>query len=139
MVSVARRLVMSMIINNRNVIGTNKPVAIPQTTQNPNIKRSDSSFENILKDKLQTQTQVKFSKHAEQRLQERNIKVTPNQLERINDGVVKAEEKGIKDSLILMDNLALVVNVKNKTVVTATNTNDLKNNVFTNIDGAVIV
>lgn len=128
-----------MIINNRNVIGPNKPVILPQTTQKPQIKQSDSNFGNILKDKLQTQTQVKFSKHAEQRLQERNINVTPNQLERINDGVAKAEEKGIKDSLILMDNLALVVNVRNKTVVTATNTNELKNNIFTNIDGAVIV
>ena len=128
-----------MIISNRNVIGPNKPIAIPQTTPKPQIKQPDSNFGDILKDKLQIQTQVKFSKHAEQRLQERNINVTPNQLERINDGVAKAEGKGIKDSLILMDNLALVVNVKNKTVVTATNTNELKNNVFTNIDGAVIV
>lgn len=127
-----------MILNNRPIIGTNRPIETPSTTQKTQTVQTQNNFGEILKNQLQAQ-EVKFSKHAEQRLQERNINITSNQMERINGGVAKANEKGVKDSLILMDNLALVVNVKNKTVITAANTNELKNNVFTNIDGAVIV
>lgn len=130
---------MSMIINNRPVIGANQPIERQKATQKPQTQQTNIRFEDIFKSQIKNQNVVKFSKHAEQRLQERSIKLTTNQMERINYGVAKAEEKGVNDSLVLMDNLALVVNIKNKTVVTATNTNELKNNVFTNIDGAVIV
>ncbi len=129
-----------MIINNRPIAGpNNKPTSSPQPTQKPGIQNIQSNFGTVLKEKIQEKTEVKFSKHAELRLQSRNIQLSSNQMERIKDGVSKAEEKGVKDSLILVDNLALVVNVKNKTVVTAASTNDLKENIFTNIDGAVIV
>jgi len=60
-------------------------------------------------------------------------------MEQINKAVERADEKGIKESLLVMDNLALVVSVKNKTVITAVNSDELKGNVFTNIDGAVII
>jgi flagellar operon protein len=57
----------------------------------------------------------------------------------MKEAVAKAESKGVKDTLVLMDDLAFVVNIRNKTVITAVNSNELKENVFTNIDGAVIV
>jgi len=71
------------------------------------------------------------------RLQLRNIKLTDEQKEKISKAVQKAEEKGVKDSLVLIDDIAFVVNVRNRTVITAVNSNELKENVFTNIDGAV--
>ena len=80
---------------------------------------------------------VQFSKHAALRLNDRNISITGEQMERVEDGVQRANEKGIRDSLVLVDDLALVVNVKSKTVITALQ--NTPENVFSNIDGAVIV
>ena len=79
---------------------------------------------------------LKFSKHANQRLESRNIDLSLNQLSRLENGTQKAREKGINESLVMVDNLAFIVNVKNNTVVTAVN--DEGDGVFTNIDGAVI-
>ena len=81
---------------------------------------------------------VKFSKHANQRLESRNINLSEDQMSRLNQGVSKARDKSINESLVMMDNLAFIVNVKNNTVVTALESNE-ESNVFTNIDGAVIV
>ena len=82
---------------------------------------------------------LKFSKHASARLSERNISLTGSQLDRLNAGTQAAGEKGINESLVLMDQLAFIVNVKNQTVVTAMDQRETMQNVFTNIDGAVIV
>ncbi|MBZ4645862.1 MAG: flagellar operon protein [Clostridia bacterium] len=96
-------------------------------------------FDDILREKLSNTQELKFSKHAEARLKSRNISINPEQWQKIRDAVAKAEKKGVKESLILMDKLALVVSVKNKTVITAVSNEELKENVFTNIDGAVII
>lgn len=93
------------------------------------------SFQEILEQK----SSVKFSKHAACRLADRNISLTEEQLERLNDGAKKAEEKGIKDSLVIVDKLAFIVNVPNNTVVTAMDSEETTENVFTNINGAVIM
>ena len=99
----------------------------------------DSEFSQILDEKLQQGRQVKFSKHAEMRLKSRNIKLTEDDRAKLDNAVLKAEKKGVKDSLVLMNNMAFVVNVSNRTVITAVDSNELRENVFTNIDGAVIV
>ncbi len=96
-----------------------------------------NDFGAILKDKINEKEGLKFSKHAEQRLQSRNIKLTEVQKAKMNEAVNKASTKGVKDSLVIVDNMAFVVNVKSRTVITAVNNNELKDNVFTNIDGAV--
>ncbi len=93
------------------------------------------SFQEI----LQQKSSIKFSKHATGRLAERNISLTEEQLERLNDGAKKAEQKGIKDSLVIVDELAFIVNVPNHTVVTAMDSTETSENVFTNINGAVIM
>jgi len=77
-----------------------------------------------------------FSKHANERLLSRKIDLSDSQLERLQNGARRAEEKGIKESLVVVDNLAFIVNVRNNTVITAVNEKDDK--IFTNIDGAVI-
>ena len=98
---------------------------------------SDNSFQKILQQKA-TQG-LKFSKHAGERLEERNITLSIEQMKRLEEATVRAGEKGIKESLMLMDNMAFIVNVKNSTVITAMDQTDNKDNIFTNIDGAVIV
>lgn len=80
-----------------------------------------------------------FSKHANERLATRNINLSEAQLTRLNEGVRQAKEKSINESLVMMDNIAFIVNVKNNTVITAMDQETNDNNVFTNIDGAVIV
>ncbi len=81
--------------------------------------------------------ELKFSKHANERLASRNIDLTDEQLERLENGAKKASEKGINESLVMVDDLAFIVNVKNNTVITAVKDGD--DRVFTNIDGAVIM
>ncbi|MDE7253306.1 MAG: flagellar protein [Acetatifactor sp.] len=83
--------------------------------------------------------ELKFSKHASGRLADRGIELSNRQLERLSDGVRKAGQKGIKDSLVIVDELAFIVNVPNNTVVTAMNSTETDDNVFTNINGAVIM
>lgn len=98
--------------------------------------KTPDSFQNILQGKIQQE--VKFSKHANARLENRNIELSEDQLERLNQGVGQARTKQIQESLVMMDNLAFIVNVKNNTVVTAMEQGE-SGQVFTNIDGAVIV
>lgn len=80
---------------------------------------------------------LQFSKHANMRLNSRDINLTNDQMQRVEKGVLKAQEKGIRDSLVMVDDVALLVNVKSKTVITAIGSGG--ENVFTNIDGAVFV
>jgi len=82
---------------------------------------------------------VKFSNHAVERMQTRGIKFGPEDLGRLNDAIARAAAKGSKDSLVLMNDSALIVSVKNKTVVTVMDKNALKENVFTNIDSTIVM
>ncbi len=109
-------------------------------TVNNTSQSSDVSFEDVLRQTaLEKETGLKFSKHASMRLNERDITLTQNQSARLENGVDAASKKGINDSLVLVDNLAFIVNVPNKTVVTAMDQTETNSNVFTNIDGAVIM
>ena len=100
-------------------------------------------FEEILRQKqaqnVMEQSELKFSKHAVNRLMDRNIALTDAQNVRLENGVKQAGEKGITESLVLVDSLAFIVNVPNKTVVTALDQTEANSNIFTNIDGAVII
>ncbi|MCK4691269.1 MAG: flagellar protein, partial [Desulfuromonadales bacterium] len=81
---------------------------------------------------------VKFSRHAVDRMNSRGIQFNPNQLQRLETAVSQVAAKGGRESLVILDDTALVVSVKNDTVVTVVDREQLKNNVFTNIDSAVI-
>ena len=82
---------------------------------------------------------VKFSNHAIERMRTRGISFSPEDISRLSDAVGKAAAKGSKDSLILMNESALIVSVKNNTVVTVMDKNALKENVFTNIDSTIVM
>ncbi len=100
------------------------------------------SFQEILLNRQRSQSilePLKFSKHAKSRLSDRNIELTNEQMNRLQDGAKKAGEKGIQDSLVIVDQLAFIVNIPNKTVVTAMDQAETRENIFTNIDGAVIM
>ena len=110
----------------------------------PGSQETAVSFEEILARKALDQTgpaigNLKFSKHASLRLADRNIDLSREQLTRLEAGTWKAKQKGIKDSLVIVDDLAFIVNVPNNMVVTAMDSTDTNDNVFTNINGAVII
>lgn len=90
-------------------------------------------------DSTQSTTGLKFSKHAGERLEQRDIQLTNEQIERLEKGTQKACSKGIKESLVILDNMAFIVNTKNNMVVTAMDQNMNEDNIYTNIDGAVII
>ncbi len=96
------------------------------------------SFDKLLQNQLEQQGSVKFSRHASQRMDSRGIEFSASQLQRLETAVAQVNAKGGQDSLVMLDNTALVVSVKNETVVTVVDQSQLKNNVFTNIDSAVI-
>lgn len=102
--------------------------------------REGLTFQDVLQQKAQSGTgSLKFSKHAMGRLADRNIELSDNQLERLQSGTEKAQQKGIRDSLVIVDSLAFIVNVPNQTVVTAMDSTQAEENVFTNINGAIII
>ena len=117
--------------------------AIERVTQtylsNPkavSVRESGKTFEEVFKEKSEG---LRFSKHAGERLAMRNINLTDSQIQRLEEGTQKASKKGIKESLMIMDNMAFIVNVTNSTVITAMDQTEQRENIFTNIDGAVII
>ena len=106
-------------------------------------KTTGLSFEDVLRQQMggtaESTSELKLSKHANMRLEQRDIALSADQSQRLEAGVAKASEKGIKESLVIVDSLAFIVNVPNQTVVTAMDQTESDENVFTNIDGAVII
>lgn len=82
---------------------------------------------------------LRFSNHAIDRMQARGIVFSPSEMAKIQSAVEKAASKGAKDTLLLTDDSALIVSVKDKTVVTVMDKAALKENVFTNIDSTVMI
>lgn len=119
------------------------PVISTPSVDNGNLKTNSSStqsgvsFGDVLQQQLQQNESVNFSKHATERVIERNIDISAEKLARLNEGVRIAGEKNLNDALILVDQTAYIVNVPTNTVIT-TKDNE-QGNVFTNINGTVIM
>ncbi|HEX3011209.1 MAG TPA: TIGR02530 family flagellar biosynthesis protein [Syntrophomonadaceae bacterium] len=116
-------------------------------TPTPAVNRKESDirksqpgldFKQVLRQQL-PKTEVKFSSHSLKRVEQNNIQVSPEQLEKLNTAVDKAESKGARESCIVMDNMAFIVSIKNRTVITVVDEPRMKDSVFTNIDSAVII
>lgn len=116
-------------------------LTLNRQVKNNTSKDGGLSFQDILsrKTNVDSPSEVKFSKHAASRLADRNIELSKEQVERLNLGMARAGAKGINESLVIVDSLAFIVNVPNQTVITAMYRTDSDENVFTNIDGAVII
>jgi flagellar operon protein len=125
-----------------------RPIVTPEPSQIHRSKNQDiqatnpstaakSALSQLLEQELEKGKEIRFSKHAEQRLEIRNIRLSEQQLQEISQAVNRAQQKGIRDSLILMQDMAFIVNIPSRVVVTAMD--GTKDNIFTNIDGAVIL
>lgn len=117
----------------------NKALLAPNSMQKLNNLNTTTNFNQILHQHIEKNSEIKFSKHAVERLEQRNIQLSKQDIMKLNNAIDTAAQKGIKETLIIMDNTAFIASVRNKTVITAAVDEQLKKNVFTNIDGAVIV
>lgn len=145
---------MSNMINNNNInsiermteaISKRKKQDVNATYNGPSfteILSRQKSIDELIADRTE-QTVVsggiRFTKHADARLMQRNIRLTDEQMTRLEEGTRKASDKGIKESLVLVDDLAFIVNTDKKMVITAIDQNSSEDNIYTNIDGAVII
>ena len=101
----------------------------------PQQQKSNTSFEQV----LSKATELKVSKHAKQRLMERNIQISDTQWQEISRKMSEAKGKGITDAIVVTNDTSLVVSTKNNTVVTALSNEEASNQVFTNINGAIVL
>ena len=109
------------------------------TRNNEYNKPDTNQFDKILVNSYMESKGINFSKHSVMRMQERNITLSMGEAKGIAESIEKAKNKGINEALIVTKDLALVVNTKKSTVITISNKENLKENTFTNIDGAVIM
>ena len=122
----------------RRAITTGLPQIQTQTRQEKEqATKPAAEFQKVLENSLQQN--VTFSKHAAQRVAQRGIELSEHNLARLHEGIRLAETKGLDDTLILVDNMAFLVNVSSNKVITTISSNEMKGNVFTNIDGTVIM
>ncbi|GLO66000.1 flagellar protein [Oceanobacillus kimchii] len=111
------------------------PFVIPPTKTSQSKQQSTVSF----KDVLHEQNQLKISKHASERMHERNISIDDKQWDLIQGKMQEAKEKGVTDSLVVLNDATLVVSTKNNTVVTAMNRDEFASKIFTNINGTILI
>lgn len=126
--------------------GMPRPITTPRPLRGSEVRRSApqkaataqaASFQSVLEGKLQ-ESKLKFSAHAEARMRLRNVELGEAQLAKLQDAVDRAKGKGARESLIIMEGNAFVVSVRNNTVITVVDGASAKDNVFTQIDSAVL-
>ena len=100
---------------------------------------ASKGFADVLKGELDKNDGVKFSKHAMERIQSRGVDMSQQTLDSLNQAVTKARAKGCKDIAVIGEANAFIVSVQNNTVITTMNALEMRENIFTNIDGAVIL
>ncbi len=140
---------MNNMINNINSIERMAEAISKRKKQDVNASYDGPSFTEILSrqksiddlaaERSNATGQLRFTKHADARLVQRDIRLTDEQMMRLEEGTRKASDKGIKESLVLVDDLAFIVNTDKKMVITAIDQNSSEDNIYTNIDGAVVI
>jgi flagellar operon protein len=105
----------------------------------PKNKETNNNFKEVLKKELNQKDSFVISNHAAERLKDRNITLNEGDMNKINEGINKANEKGANESLILYKDLVLIASIKNRTIITAMGKENGKENVFTNIDSVVLL
>lgn len=103
------------------------------------ITKPEQSFRDHLQNATNESQELKISKHANERIQERNIHISDQEWQVVTDKVFEARSKGVNQPLVLMDQVALIVSAKNATVITAMERTETKGQLFTNIDGTIVL
>lgn len=109
------------------------------TSKERQVGNRNLSFQSMLHDAIDKTKQLKISKHAEKRMEDRGIHVSQQLWDRIHEKVLEAKGKGVNDSLVITQDAAFVVSAKNETVITALDLHEAKSQIFTNINGAILI
>lgn len=130
-------------MNNINLHRVNRPLNHSHIKDNSTQTKARSANSNSLSFKNTLENvesrNLKFSKHAQARMDKRNLVLDKNDLKSLERALDKSEKKGVKEALIIMKDQAFIASVENKTIITAITNDQLKENIFTNIDGAIII
>ncbi|PAE26745.1 TIGR02530 family flagellar biosynthesis protein [Bacillus sp. 7894-2] len=116
-----------------------QPVITPKGNAVQTSKQSKNTFSAHLQTALRTESQLIVSKHAKQRLQQRGIDISAERWGKIEEKVQEAKQMGVKESLVLLEEAALIVSAKNNTVITAMDRKEAQTQIFTNINGTIIL
>lgn len=125
------------MINRLNFTTPIQPTA-PGRVGSPTVPAKKGDFASALAQETERQESLKISSHAQKRLNSSQVNLTETDMQRLGGAVDRASEKGSNQSLVMLDNLALVVSVKNRVVITAVDDARTKEGIFTNIDSVVI-
>lgn len=106
-----------------------------QQRNDSNKRKTEINFEEF----LNSEKKLKFSAHAQKRMESRNITINSDEMKKIEESVAKLRNKGCQDSVVLSQDRAYVISIKNNTVVTIVDEGSLKDSVFTNIDSMTLV
>lgn len=130
-----------MLIENINDLKLRQLQTKPfHVASNPKaVNQPQSTFEQLLQEKLQEKESLQFSKHSKERIAQRGIEMTEELLGRMNEAATSAKQKGAKDVVMIDKEAVFIVSIPNNTVITAMNGNEMKQNIFTKIDGAVLI
>ena len=116
-----------------------RPVSDPASEALKRNQITGASFKTLLDEQLAKNSPLTFSKHAKERVEQRGIALTDDLLSSLTNAVSKARDKGAKDVVIIDARQAFIVNIPNNMVITTITENEMRENVFTNIDSAVII
>lgn len=128
----------SNINSNLDINSIKKQNLNKSTGSNSNESLKESSFKELLNEKQTQVNALSFSKHAAERIEQRNIDIDESIEGKLNEALEQAKDKGLKNVLVMIDSSAFILNTLSNKVITALNNSELKENIFTNIDGAVI-
>ena len=111
-----------------------------QTQAKPQTRSTDGAFGCVLQQEWhKAQSTIAFSKHAMTRAEERGIEVTPTLMDQLSDSVERAQAKGATNILAFDATRAFIINVPHGRVITTMSQEEMEQNIFTNIDGAVLL
>lgn len=116
-----------------------QPIATQRLQQKKSNQVNGNSFSFHFQQAIQENNKLVLSKHAKDRLEQRGIHISENRWEQIEGKVQEAKKLGIKDSLVLLDDAALIVSAKNNTVITAMDRQEATTQIFTNINGTIVL
>jgi flagellar operon protein len=132
-----------MAVNGVKITAYQQPVNLIEIAnrgkEQATTEKSAESFKDMFSRELAGERGVTVSKHASERLYSRNMQLSDERLQQVAGALDKAEGKGSRETLIMFDDLALVASVKNRTIITAFDRDNLKEGVVTSIDSAVIL
>ena len=116
------------------------PIIAGKDKTKSNLKPAGNQFAHALQQNLEPPAgKLSISKHAKARLEQRNIDIKPETWSKVESKLGEARKKGVNDSLVLLDNAALIVSAKNNTVITAMGREEATSQIFTNINGTIVM